>query len=448
MKKLLIFLLAALLLTGCGNAGSNTIEIDGIAYDAAATAITLPQGTSIEHYEAVKAALPACAISWEVPFQGGYVAQNTETLTVSSLTEEDAALLAYFPGLKTLDATGCADLSQVAKLTKIYPELDVRYTVEICGESYPSDTKELHFENPEVSQLENLPYLPQLQSVTLTEPQGDPAALMDLAENLPITWEKTAFGKVYRNDLVELDLSEEGLTFEDAAAMEAELVWFPELELVYFGDVAVDNDTMADYRARVAEQYKVVWNVRLNYRINIRSDATYFMPRKFYMTVIDRDLENLKYFNDMVTVDLGHMNIFHCEWAAYMPKLQYLILADTPMKNIEPLRNCKELIFFEVFDTPVKDFTPLLECKKLRDLNMCWTDGDPEVIAQLTWLERLWWWGRLTEPFLNEEEKAMITAAMPNCEVVFKTTTSTGSGWREGELYYKMRDNLGMEYMK
>ena len=159
-------------------------------------------------------------------------------------------------------------------------------------------------------------------------------------------------------------------------------------------------------------------------------------------------LENLKYFNDMVTVDLGHMNIFHCEWAASMPNLQFLILADTPMKNIEPLRNCKELIYFEVFDTPVTDFTPLLECTKLRDLNMCWTDGDPEVIAQLTWLERLWWWGRITLPFLNEEEKAMITEAMPNCEIVFRTNTSTGSGWREGELYYKMRDNLGMEYMK
>ena len=42
----------------------------------------------------------------------------------------------------------------------------------------------------------------------------------------------------------------------------------------------------------------------------------------------------------------------------------------------------------------------------------------------------------------------MISSAMPDCEVVFKTTTSTGGGWREGELYYKMRDNLGMEYMK
>ena len=444
MKKSVLIFLLALLLTGCG---AGTVTIDGIEYDPNATAIQLPQGTSAEHYEAVKQQFPDCDISWEVPFQGGFVAQDAESLTLTSATE-DMDMLAYLPKLKTVDATALSDVAAAAQLQKDHPEWEVVYKVSLCGKEYPSDTRELTLEEPEVAELEALTLLPKLEKVHLTEPQGDPAVLLSLAEALPITWEKTAFGEVFDSAVTEMDFSELGLTFEDVEAMEAELAWFPNLDLVFFGDVAVDNDTMAAYRERQMDNYKVVWNIELNWRITIRSDATYFMPRKFYMTVVDPDLENLKYFNDMVTVDLGHMNIFHCEWAAYMPKLQYLILADTPMKSIEPLKNCKELIFFEVFDTPVKDFSPLLECKKLRDLNMCWTDGDPEVIAQLTWLERLWWWGRLTEPFLTEEEKTMISSAMPDCQVVFKTTTSTGGGWREGELYYKMRDNLGMEYMK
>lgn len=447
MKKLMILTLVMLLLTGCGAAGSKTIEIDGIAYDPDAASMELPQGTSIDHYEAVKAALPECDISWQVPFQQGFVANDIRNLTVTDLTQEDIALLAYFPNLETVDARG-ADPAMAAKLQQEHPELEVSYSVEVCGKSYPSDTTEIILENPDTSGLENLKYLPKLESVFLREPQGSADQLTILARQLPIYWDKTAFGQVISSETTELDLSEQGISFTEVRDMEESLQWFPNLELVYFGDVEVDNDTMAAYRQRQAENYKVVWNVELNYRIKFRSDATYFMPRKFYMTVIDRDLENLKYFNDMVTVDLGHMNIFHCEWAANMPNLQFLILADTPMKNIEPLRNCKELIYFEVFDTPVTDFTPLLECTKLRDLNMCWTDGDPEVIAQLTWLERLWWWGRITLPFLNEEEKAMITEAMPNCEIVFRTNTSTGGGWREGELYYQMRDNLGMEYMK
>ena len=443
MKKCVLILLLALLLTGCG---AKTVTVDGIEYDPGAGAVTLAPGASAEHYEAVKAALPDCDIFWQVPFQGAFLSPDTESVVLTSGTQ-DMELLAYLPGLKTVDATAIS-AAEAAGLQQAHPEWNVIYSVTVCGRDYPSDTREITLEAVDVAQIREIALLPKLEKVRITEPQGDPEILLSLAESLPITWEKTAFGEVFDSAVTEMDFSELGLTFEDAEAMEAELAWFPNLDLVFFGDVAVDNDTMAAYREHQMDNYKVVWNITLNWRITIRSDATYFMPRKFYMTVVDPDLENLKYFNDMVTVDLGHMNIFHCEWAAYMPKLQYLILADTPMKSIEPLKNCKELIFFEVFDTPVKDFSPLLECTKLRDLNMCWTDGDPEVIAQLTWLERLWWWGRLTEPFLNEEEKAMISSAMPDCEVVFKTTTSTGGGWREGELYYKMRDNLGMEYMK
>lgn len=447
MKKLVLILLAVLLLTGCG---ANTIEIDGIRYDPAAAAITLSEGTSIAHYEAVKAALPNCQITWQVPFQGGYIDQAAESITVTSLTEEDVALLSYFPNLKTLDATGCADIAAAAALQQVRPDLEVRYQVSVCGEAFPSDTTEITLEEPDISQLENLALLPRLEKVHMTEPQGDPAALAALAEYCPnadITWEKTAFGQVIHSDSTELDFSELGLTFDDAEVMEEELAWFPNLDLVFFGDVAVDNDTMAAYRERQMDNYKVVWNIRLNFRINIRSDATYFMPRKFFMTVIDRDLENLKYFNDMVTVDLGHMWINHCRWVEGMPKLQYLILADTPIADISPLATCKELIYFEIFDTPVRDFSPLLECTKLQDLNMCWTEGDPEVIAQMTWLKRLWWWGTLFSPSLSEADMAMLTEALPDCEIVFKTTTSTGSGWRKGDLYFKMRDNLGMEYM-
>lgn len=447
MKRMIWVLLAVLLLAGCGKtAAGGTVEIDGIAYEKNAAAITLPQGTSLEHYEAVKAALPNCEITFEVPFQGGYLSQDIESITLSSLTEEEAALLDCFPNLKTVDASGL-DTAVAAKLQQDHPQWQVSYLVTVGGESYSPDTREITLEGVDTAQLENLVYLPNLESVHISDPQGDPEILKALAGECPITWEKEAFGKRYSSDITELDLSQEGLTFDDAEAMEAELAWFPNLDRVFFGDVEVDNDTMAAYRERQAENYKVVWNIVLNYRITMPSDAEYFMPRKFYMTVVDTDLVNLKYFNDMVTVDLGHMYITHCEWLAGMPKLQYLILADTPVQSIEPVANCKELLFFEIFDTPIKDFSPLVECKKLRDLNMCWTDGDPEQVAQLTWLERFWWWGRLTLPELTEEEKSMIVNAMPNCEVVFQTTTSTGSGWRKGELYFKMRDNLGMEYM-
>jgi len=438
MKKILFILLAVLLLTGCG---AKTVEIDGVSYDPEATAIILPQGTSAAHYEAVKAALPNCEISWQVPFQGGYLDPGTERITVSSLTEEDAALLSYFPNLKILDATGCDDPSVAFRLQQENHRLKVLYNVTLCGKAYPHNTVTLSLDAPEVSQLEGLTMLPRLQSVHLTQPQGDPAALLALAETVPMTWEKTAFGLEFDSDVTEMDFSQEGLTFEDAEAMEAELAWFPNLDLVFFGDVTADYDAMAAYRERQADNYKVVWNVRLNHRITLRSDAEYFMPYQLYMNPVDEDLVNLKYCNDMLCVDMGHMRAFtHCEWVAYMPKLKYLILADTVIKDLTPLSNLKNLVFLELFITPVEDYSPLLGCTALEDLNLCYSHGDPAPIAKMTWLKRLWWAG-------SKEAEELLPQTLTETELNFHSGSSTGGTWRQGQHYYDMRDLLGMWYL-
>lgn len=438
MKKILLMLLTALLLTGCG---AKTVEIDGISYDPEAAAITLPQGTSVDHYEAVKAALPNCEISWQVPFQGGYLDPNTERITVASLTEEDAALLSYFPNLKVLDATDCADPAVAFRLQQEKDHLKVLYNVTICGKAYPYNTVELSLEEPEVSQLEGLTMLPNLRSVHLTQPQGDPAALLALAETVPMTWEKTAFGQEFDSDVTEMDFSQQGLTFEDAEAMEAELAWFPNLDLVFFGDVTADYDAMAAYRERQTDNYKVVWNVRLNHRITLRSDAEYFMPYQLYMNPVDEDLVNLKYCNDMICVDMGHMRAFtHCEWVAYMPKLKYLILADTVIKDLTPLSGLKNLVFLELFITPIEDYSPLLGCTALEDLNLSYSHGDPAPIAQMTWLKRLWWNG-------SKEAEELLPQTLTETELEFHSGSSTGGTWRQGQHYYDMRDLLGMWYL-
>ncbi len=438
MKKLVLVLLALLLLTGCG---AKTVEIDGISYDLESTAITLPQGTSIDHYEAVKAALPNCEISWLVPFQDSYLDPNTDRITVNSLTEEDVALLSYFPNLKTLDAGGCADPSVAFRLQQENEDLKVIYNVNICGKTYPYNTVKLSLKEPEVSQLEGLKMLPNLKSVRLTEPQGDPAALLALAETIPMTWTKTAFGREFPSDVTEMDFSEDGLAFEDAQAMEAELAWFPNLDLVFFGDVTADNDAMAAYRERQAENYKVAWNIHLNHRVTIRSDIEYFMPYQLYMNPVDKDLVNLKYCNDVLCVDVGHMrNITHCEWIAYMPKLKYVILADSNITDISPLAGLKNLVFLELFKTNIMDYSPLLTCTALEDLNLCYSHGDPAPIAQMTWLKRLWWAG-------SREAEKLLPETLTETELEFYSGSSTGGTWRQGQHYYDMRDLLGMPYL-
>lgn len=449
-SKVILLICGAVLiaaLAGFGWYRSAHVFVEGTAYPKNAEEITLEQGVEPAYVAALQAQLPDCVIHWQVPFQNGYVPNDTQTLTVTALEEADLAMAAYLPQLKTVDGSDCQAAPLLVKLQREHPELDVRYTVMVGDVKVSSDQETLSLEQPETAVLlEALPNLPRLKNLHLTEPVGDGEDLRQLQQACPdmtITWDKTVFGQTYENTVTELDLSSLGLG--DVQEMETAMAWFPALQKVYFGEVPVDNDTMADYRQRQAENYKVVWDVRLNYYISIRSDAEYFMPIKFYHTVVDRDLENLKYFNDMITLDVGHMPITHCEWLRNMPKLQYLILADTEVSDLSPVSTLKELIFFEVFDTPVRDYTPLLECTKLQDLNICWTSADPAVMAQMTWLKNLWWWGNMDHD-LTEEEKTMVTQSLSDARVVFVTQSSTGGGWRKLDNYYKMRDNLGMPY--
>ena len=74
----------------------------------------------------------------------------------------------------------------------------------------------------------------------------------------------------------------------------------------------------------------------------------------------------------------------------------------------------------------------------LEDLNLCYTRGDPEIIAQMTWLKNLWIPNR---PYDEE----IVVAALPDTYV--EIVSPNTKGWRHLENYYIMRDLLGMHYM-
>jgi hypothetical protein len=53
-----------------------------------------------------------------------------------------------------------------------------------------------------------------------------------------------------------------------------------------------------------------------------------------------------------------------------MPNLEALIMGDSDVASLEPLRDCKKLTFLEIFTTNVTDLSPLEDCKELRYLNI------------------------------------------------------------------------------
>lgn len=420
------------------------IFVEDAVYPKDSTELDL-QGTgiSIAHYEAVKEQLPECKIQWDVPFQGGFLPNDTTDLIITSLSDEDISILDHFPQLTSIDATGCTDYPQIMALKQRYPQCSITYQVTLAGTSYPQDTTALTFLDGNGEEfLEMLQYFPQLETLHFSQPimAADALlALMDAYPNVSITWEKEVFGTVYESTVTELDFS--GIPMDSIDYVEAAMAYFPNLEKLILCDCGIDNETMAQFRDRVRSDYKVVWSVKIN-TLTVRTDELTFMPEKHNVYVNDYHTKDLIYCEDMLCVDLGHKGVENLDWIYGMPHLQYLVLADTPVSDITPIGTLKELIYLELFKTNVTDYSPLVGCTALQDVNLACTRGDASVFAQMPWLNNLW----INSCGVDQQTYQMLLEALPETTIEVESGWHLGNNWRAMLNYFKMRDLLEMPY--
>lgn len=463
MRKTLICLIvvAALLLVCSVGAVTyyvwyrgNHIFVDDVVYEKTLTFLDLRgTGVSVEHYETVREQLPDCEIRYDLPFQGEFCPDDTKELTITSLTDEEVELLDYLPELTAVHAEGCRDYDQLRALQERRPNCNVSYTVSLYGTEYPWDTTELSFgsEKLELQELmKNLAWLPEMKTIFFDQPSVAAEELIALQEMYPeisITWEKDAFGNTYHSDVAEIDLT--GMQFNTPEDVVEELKYFPALEKVIMSECGptqkewFDNDTMAAFREKMRPEYKVVWTVRIN-NMKARTDDTYFMPNKYGEVVTNYHVQNLKYCEDMICVDLGHMDVFDLSFLEGMKNLKYFILVDSRLIYIEPIANCKNLIYVELFRTEIQDLSPLLGCTSLEDLNVTRTKADPMVLKEMTWLKNLW---VSKHQFRSEADMAALQEALPNTFIKFSDYNLLArNGWRDLQNYFDMRDLLGMPY--
>lgn len=217
------------------------VFVQGDAYPVSSTQIDLRQQQVTEsYYLELQQALPDCDILWNVPFQSGYLSSDSQTVTVSNLTEADAKiLLQYFPKLKVLDATsGGSDLnySLLEKLAQGKPEWEVRYDIDLGGKRVAPEETELELYPEEYDPdilLNNLVFLRQLTALTLHTPTMTEEAISALKEAFPevsILATAEIFGTEYDATTTELDLS--AMTDEDAAEVAQQLSRLPNLTYV------------------------------------------------------------------------------------------------------------------------------------------------------------------------------------------------------------------------
>lgn len=246
MKKVLIILLVILLILALAAAGgygiawyrSNHIFIQGDAYPLTATALDLREkDLTVSEVDEIQAQMPQCRITWNVPFRDGTYPNDTTSLTVGDVTQEELTfLVTYFPGLTALDATGCENYGLLESFRAEHPKCQVTYQVSLGSQAFDPDTTELTLEPGDFTYdllTENLAHLPEVKTLTLkktdlTLEQID--ALKESYGGVDIRCTVEILGAEYDMDTKDLDLS--ALTSQDAASMGEKLAMLPALETV------------------------------------------------------------------------------------------------------------------------------------------------------------------------------------------------------------------------
>ena len=449
--------------------------------------------TDYPQLAALTARRPEVTVEYTVTIDGREYPQDTAVVSISGITEEEINLLTYLPELTAVTAVGCRTPEQMTRLRDFCQEKGLSFALRFGTKTYPDTVEELDVTGVTDGELELLQLLPELKTLHLKNPEADPETVAQLRSTYPkadISWEVEIAGVSFPDDTKEVDLSAvlESSAAQTTAAtaagmqtavgaqtttktqtttgaatgtqstketqstasavtlnledLEKKMSYLSDAKQVFLGKCGLDNEELAALRERVRDSYKLVWTVQLGKKLTARTDDTTFMPvREHVYYFLDEDAYNLRYCEDMLCVDVGHMGLTNIDFVKGMPHLQILILAHNgQLQDISPISSCKELIFLELDWSAVKDFTPLVGCTSLEDLNIGLTYPSVEPLMQMTWLKNLW--------MVDRGGAYQLSQALPDTKIVASADVTVGAGWRNLPNYYKMRDMLGMEYMR
>ncbi|MBQ3192804.1 MAG: hypothetical protein IJB59_04465 [Oscillospiraceae bacterium] len=456
MKKTLITILVVIVLVlALGIAGmlgyvwyrDNHVFVEGAAYPIAAEIFDLREDDiSFEHYEELKSKLPDVYILWNVPFQNEKYASDTQNLTVSSLTEEDVAILVeYFPYLKNVDASKCDDYPALELLKAQLPQVKVSYTVSLGGDMAfepDADALVLSVGDYELETMtRNLIHLPYVQSIKLKMPELTLEQVDALRERFPeieITCTVEIQGQEYDTQTTELDLSwlssdavedtldkltmlpgltHVKLTADDGSnnltkvdvrklmealpqvAFDYSFDFYGEkvstaseeivLKNVKIGDEGEEEirqalDLLINCKRFVLDSCGVSNEVMAKIRDDYREQTKVVWRVKFGKGSSLTDAEIIRAVYDLV--DSNCANLVYCEDARYMD-----IGHNEFLDTCEFVSGMVSLEYVIISGSPIKDLTPFSNCKKLKVLEAAFCEYiyDATPLAQCDSLEML-----------------------------------------------------------
>ena len=391
--------------------------------------------------------------------QGRTFYTGDSRITLSAPVDADTLLgeLEPFGALRTVIITGGpVDIETQDTLRRGRSDLDFRCDTEILGRVWPWDTKTLPLagESRSEKDLEELRAgLDRLRGVEKVDLSGcglgaeELSAFRSALGGVDVVFTVSLYGQDYSSDAEEIDLSDIPIR-DGAAELERALPAFPRLSRVVMCGCGIDNEEM-DALNRRYEEIRFVWSVHFGIW-TVRTDATNFICNRTYnrSSLYSWQCRELRWCTDLIALDLGHKNVEDLSFLYDLPHLQYLILAEDPVRDLTPVGSLKELKWLEIFWTRVEDLSPLIECTALRDLNVSYVyakgDNAYASLSQMPWLERLWCCGSN----MSGDQIDQLREVLPDCEIFAdRFGDSTGGTWRYHPHYYEMRDAFEMYYM-
>ena len=394
---------------------------------------------------------PQVDVTYTVSF-GGSSVSNKET--AATVTGADPQLLLenlkYLPQLQSLtlkdsQLTG----AEMTGLQEVYPELKLDYTVELLGKTYGPETTELDLSSMGSDQVETaarkLNMLTNLQSVTLNNSLSfsDVKLLQDACPDTVFRYSFTLFGKTVSTADKEIIFQKQTIGNEGEAKLREVLPILKDCERFVLDNCGLDNEVLAKLRDDFRDTTKVIWRVWFgvgNRYSTLTDDDTI---RAVY-NITDDTCGPMKYLEDVKYMDIGHNDkLSDLSFIAHMPKLEVLIASECGVKTLEGFDNCKNLTWLELaYCYSLENIDALAGCDGLKFLNISYSKVTSLMPLDSLKLERFVY----LKPRASTQEQNTFISIHPKSEcitVFYGYSMPYSYGWRYNDngktmfWYYK-----------
>ena len=401
--------------------------------------------------EQLQEALPEVAVDYTISLGASVALPDAEELVLDPGTFDLDTLkegLLFLHQVRSVTLRKMTlPLEEFQAMAESFPDIAFHYTVEILGQELDSGTDTLDLSGMESADLEavcgSLPLLPELQTVELCGADGssqlskeEAKALIAAAPEAVFHYAFDFYGQTLSTDMEEVILKKVKIGDDGEGELRMALDLLSNCQRFVLEDCGLSNELLAKLREDYRGRTKVVWRVYFGSNGTCLTDAE--VIRSVY-DLRDKNSQDLVYCEDAKYADFGHDELlFDSSFLSGMTGLEVLILSGSPIKDLTPLENCKNLRVLEISNCGyITDLSPLAGCENLQMLNISHTKATDGLSAleglNLTHLVAVGGiWNKIPQ-----EDRDSFQEQHPDC---WLTTSGNeyGVGWRYSDKETKM----------